>query len=44
LLLDVKGITVHYHKVAAVRDISIEVEEGGVVTLIGANGAGKSTT
>ena len=44
MLLDVKGITVHYHKVAAVRDISIEVEEGGVVTLIGANGAGKSTT
>jgi len=44
LLLDVKDITVHYHKVVAVRDISIEVEEGGVVTLIGANGAGKSTT
>ena len=44
MLLDVKGITVYYHKVAAVRDISIEVEEGGVVTLIGANGAGKSTT
>lgn len=44
MLLDVKGITVHYHKVAAIRDISIEVEEGGVVTLIGANGAGKSTT
>jgi len=44
LLLDVKDITVHYHKVAAVRNISIEVEEGGIVTLIGANGAGKSTT
>ena len=44
MLLDVKDITVHYHKVVAVRDISIEVEEGGVVTLIGANGAGKSTT
>lgn len=44
MLLDVKDITVHYHKVAAVRNISIEVEEGGIVTLIGANGAGKSTT
>lgn len=44
MLLDVKDITVHYHKVAAVRDICMEVEEGGIVTLIGANGAGKSTT
>jgi len=44
LLLDVKDITIHYHKVAAVRNVSIEVEEGGVVTLIGANGAGKTTT
>ena len=42
--LDVKNITVHYHKVAAIRDISIEVEEGTIVTLIGSNGAGKSTT
>jgi branched-chain amino acid transport system ATP-binding protein len=44
LLLNVKNITVHYHKVAAIRDISIEVEEGTIVTLIGSNGAGKSTT
>jgi branched-chain amino acid transport system ATP-binding protein len=44
LLLDVKNITVHYHKVAAIRGISIEVEEGTIVTLIGSNGAGKSTT
>ena len=44
MLLDVKDITIHYHKVAAVRNVSIEVEEGGVVTLIGANGAGKTTT
>lgn len=44
MLLDVKNITVHYHKVAAIRGISIEVEEGTIVTLIGSNGAGKSTT
>ena len=44
LLLDVKDITVHYQKVDAVRNISIEVEEGEIVTLIGSNGAGKTTT
>lgn len=44
MLLSVQGITVHYHKVAAIKDISIEVQEGEIVTLIGANGAGKSTT
>lgn len=44
MLLNVKGITVHYHKVDAIRDISIEVEEGEIVTLIGSNGAGKTTT
>jgi len=44
LLLEVRDITVHYHKVAAVKNISMEVAEGSIVTLIGANGAGKSTT
>ncbi len=44
LLLNVKDITVHYNKVDAIRNISIEVEEGQIVTLIGSNGAGKSTT
>lgn len=43
MLLNVKGITVHYNKVDAIRDISIEVEEGKIVTLIGSNGAGKTT-
>lgn len=38
-----KNLIVHYHKVAAVKDISFDVEEGSVVTLIGANGAGKTT-
>ncbi len=44
MLLEIDDVTVHYHKVAAVKNISIEVEEGQIVTLIGANGAGKSTT
>jgi len=44
LLLEVKDITVHYYKVAAVRNISISVEDGKIVTLIGSNGAGKTTT
>jgi len=43
LLLDVKNITVHYYKVSAVRNISINVEEGEIVALIGSNGAGKTT-
>ncbi len=44
LLLSVKNIAVHYRKKAAVKDVSIEVEEGSIVTLIGNNGAGKTTT
>ena len=44
MLLNVKDITVHYNKVDAIRNISIEVEEGEIVTLIGSNGAGKTTT
>jgi branched-chain amino acid transport system ATP-binding protein len=42
-LLEVKNITVHYGKSLAVEDISLEVAEGSVVSIIGANGAGKST-
>ncbi len=44
MLLEVKDITVHYYKVAAVRNISIAVDDGKIVTLIGSNGAGKTTT
>ena len=44
MLLEVKDTTVHYHKVAAVRNISINVKDGEIVTLIGSNGAGKTTT
>lgn len=44
MLLEVKDVTVHYGSVQAVSDISIQIEEGQIITLIGANGAGKSTT
>ena len=42
-MLHVENINVYYGAIHAVKDISFEVEEGEVVTLIGANGAGKST-
>lgn len=44
MLLELKKTAVHYGKVEATRDVSIQVPKGSVVTLIGANGAGKSTT
>ena len=43
-ILDIDKIMVKYGKSVAIHDISISVPEGGVVTLIGSNGAGKSTT
>lgn len=44
MLLNMKGITVHYDKVEVLKNISLGVEEGEIATLIGANGAGKTTT
>ena len=44
VMLDVKNINVYYGAIHAVKDVSFHVEEGEIVTLIGANGAGKSTT
>jgi branched-chain amino acid transport system ATP-binding protein len=44
MLLQVNNIHVHYGQVAALKGISLEVNEGDFVTLIGSNGAGKSTT
>jgi len=43
-MLNVEGINVYYGNIHAVKDISFHVDEGEIVTLIGANGAGKSTT
>ncbi|HJB76997.1 MAG TPA: ATP-binding cassette domain-containing protein, partial [Candidatus Oscillibacter avistercoris] len=42
-MLEVEHINVYYGAIHAVKDISFHVDEGEVVTLIGANGAGKST-
>jgi branched-chain amino acid transport system ATP-binding protein len=44
VLLEVKGLCVNYGHIEAIRDISFGVREGSITTLIGANGAGKSTT
>ncbi|MBC6954621.1 MAG: ABC transporter ATP-binding protein [Chloroflexi bacterium] len=43
-LLEVSDLWVSYGMIAALRSVSFKLEEGQVVTLIGANGAGKSTT
>lgn len=43
-ILHVENLNVYYGAIHAVKGISFDVEEGEVVTLIGANGAGKSTT
>src|ERR671938_2105398 len=43
-LLEVEGIHTFYGNIEALKGISIEVEEGEIVTLIGSNGAGKTTT
>jgi branched-chain amino acid transport system ATP-binding protein len=43
-ILKVDDINVYYGSIHAIKGISFEVEEGEIVTLIGANGAGKSTT
>ena len=43
-MLELRDIDVFYGEVQALRGVSLNVEQGQVVTLIGANGAGKSTT
>ncbi len=44
MLLEMRNVSVSYGKVSAIRNISMSVSEGSIVTIIGANGAGKSTT
>ncbi|HZU99383.1 MAG TPA: ATP-binding cassette domain-containing protein, partial [Planctomycetota bacterium] len=43
-LLEIKDLDVHYGAIHALKGITISVEKGEIVTLIGSNGAGKSTT
>ncbi len=43
-MLKVDNLNVYYGKIHAVKDLSFQVNEGEIVSLIGANGAGKSTT
>lgn len=42
-MLEIKNLTVNYGAICALRGISLEVKQGDIVTLIGANGAGKTT-
>lgn len=43
MLLDINNLFVHYGKAEAIRDISLVVQEKSIVTLVGNNGAGKTT-
>jgi branched-chain amino acid transport system ATP-binding protein len=42
-MLSIRGLTVQYGAVTAVREIDLEIREGEIVALLGANGAGKTT-
>ena len=42
-MLEVENVNTYYGQIRALRDVSITVEKGEIVTIIGANGAGKST-
>src|SRR5262252_4195564 len=44
MLLEINNITLQYGRIQALHGISLTVDEGEIVALIGANGAGKSTT
>jgi branched-chain amino acid transport system ATP-binding protein len=43
-MLELKDLAVNYGSITALHDVSLTVAKGDIVTLIGANGAGKSTT
>lgn len=42
-MLKIKDLNINYGGINAVRDVSFEVEQGSIITLVGANGAGKSS-
>ena len=44
VMLKFENVSVHYGVIQAIKDVTFEVRKGEIVTLIGANGAGKSTT
>ena len=43
-MLQLRDLTIRYGAVQAVQNLSLTVPEGGIVSIIGSNGAGKSTT
>ena len=43
-MLKLKNVSTFYGNIQALKDVSMEISEGEIITLIGANGAGKSTT
>ncbi len=44
MLLEIDSVSLSYNKVSAMRQVSMQAPEGGIVTIIGANGAGKTST
>jgi branched-chain amino acid transport system ATP-binding protein len=44
MYFELKNVSIHYDKVQALEDVSISLEQGEIVALIGANGAGKTST
>ncbi len=44
MLLSIENLAVSYDRIKALHGVSFEVDEGEIVCIIGANGAGKSTT